>query len=394
MDSTDFTARLDAITVDELRAGGGSKWSRHPGTLGAWIAEMDFGIAPPITQALAAHVASGQFGYTTNEDKAGLARAYAQFARRRYGWDVDPAWVRPAPDVLAVLGGMLDHFTSPGDKVVLPTPAYMPFLTLPGLHDREIIQVPMQRTDDGGPHPRWTFDLEGLAAAFEAGGKVLILCNPVNPLGQVLTAGEMLEVADVVDAAGALVFSDEIHAPVVYREHRHTPYATLDARTAAHSITATSASKGFNLPGLKCAQAVLTNPEHRQRWAQRCWAVEEGASRLGYTAAIAAYDEGEPWLEQVLGYLDRNRTALTDLTAEHLPEAGYTAPEGTYLTLLHLPRLGADPAAVLREEAGVFLTPGTALGQGGEGFVRLNFATPLPILTDIVERIGAVVRAH
>ena len=391
MDSTDFTARLDAVTVEELRAGGGSKWSRHPETIGAWIAEMDFGIAPPITEALTAHVATGQFGYTTNEEKSELARAYAQFARRRYGWDVDPAWVRPAPDVLSVLGAMLDHFTSPGDKVVLPTPAYMPFLTLPGLHDREVVQVPLRREERDGA-PRWTFDLDGLAAAFEAGGAVLILCNPVNPLGQVLTAGEMLAVADVVEDAGALVFSDEIHAPVVYREFRHTPYATLDARTAAHSITATSASKGFNLPGLKCAQAVLTNPEHRERWAQRCWPVEEGASRLGYTAAVAAYDEGEPWLDAVLRYLDRNRQALVDLTAEHLPDAGYVVPESTYLTLLNLPQLGDDPAAVLREEAGVFLTPGPALGRGGEGCVRLNFATPLPILTDIVERIGAVLR--
>ncbi|GAB49623.1 MalY/PatB family protein [Mobilicoccus pelagius] len=393
MDVTDFTARLDAITVEQLRAGGGAKWSRHPETLGAWIAEMDFGIAPPVTEALTAHVASGQFGYTTPRDRSELARAYSQFARRRYGWDVDPEWVRPAPDVLSVFGAVLDEFTSPGDKVVLPTPAYMPFLTLPAFHDREIVQVPMLRDEDA-EHPRWRFDLDGLAAAFADGGAVLVLCNPVNPLGQVLTATEMLEVADVVEDAGAIVFSDEIHAPVVYREFRHTPYATLDHRTAAHSITATSASKGFNLPGLKCAQAVVTSPEHRERWAERCWPVEEGASRLGYTGAIAAYDEGEPWLDEILAYLDRNRHALTELTAEHLPEAGYVPPEGTYLTLLHLPQLGQDPAAMLREEAGLVLTPGTALGRGGEGCVRLNFATPLPVLTEIVERIGAVVRAH
>lgn len=393
MDATSFTDRWDAITVEQLRAGGGSKWSRYPETIGAWIAEMDFGIAEPVTQALRRFVDTGQFGYTTFEDKSELARAYAQFARRRYGWDVDPAWVRPAPDVLSVLGAMLDHFVSPGGKVVLPTPAYMPFLTLPGIHDREVIQVPMIRESSAGTgNDRWRFDLDALAAAFDAGGELLVLCNPVNPLGQVLTAEEMLAVADVVEAKRGLVFSDEIHAPIVYREFRHTPYATLDARTAAHSITATSASKGFNLPGLKCAQAILTNPEHLERWSARCWPVEEGASRPGYAAGIAAYDHGEPWLDEVLAYLDRNRRALTELTAEHLPRAGYVEPEGTFLTLLHLPELGEDPGSVIREKTGIHLTPGTALGDGGEGYVRLNFATPLPILRDIVERIGALVR--
>lgn len=390
MDLASLTDRLDALTVEDLRATGGAKWERFPDLIGAWIAEMDFGIAEPITRALHAHVDSGRFGYTLNSDKSELARAYTEFADRRYGWDVDPGWVRPAPDVLGVLGAMIDHFSSPGSKIVLPTPAYMPFLTMPLTHDREVVQVPMLREEG---EDRWRFDLDGLAAAFEAGGEILVLCNPVNPLGQVLTREEMLAVADVVEAHGGIVFSDEIHAPVVYDGFTHVPYATLDARTAAHSITATSASKGFNLPGLKCAQAILTNPEHRERWGVRCGAVEDGASRPGYVAAVAAYDEGGPWLDAVVGYLARNRDALADLTAEHLPGSHYVRPEGTYLALLHLPQLGDNPAAVLRREAGVMLTPGPALGDAGQGYVRLNFATPLPVLADIIERIGRVAGA-
>ncbi|GMA39977.1 MalY/PatB family protein [Mobilicoccus caccae] len=387
MDLSSFTTRMDAVTVDELRAGGGSKWSRYPDAIGAWIAEMDFGIAEPITEALLRYVRSGQFGYTTFAERSEIARAFTEFADRRYGWTVSPETVRPTPDVLSVLGAMIDHFSRPGSKIVLPTPAYMPFLTLPALHDREVIQVPMLREAD-----RWRFDLDALAAAFDDGGHILVLCNPVNPLGQVLTREEMLEVADVVEAKDGLVFSDEIHAPIVYPGNTHLPYATLDERTAAHTITATSGSKGFNLPGLKCAQAILTNPDHLTLWKRRCVMVEEGASRPGLAAGIAAYDEGEPWLDTVLGYLDRNRQALTELTAEHLPEAGYVEPQGTYLALLHLPSLGEDPSAVLRSEAGLFLTPGPALGDAGRGYVRINFATPLPILTDIVERIGRVVR--
>lgn len=387
MDLSSFTTRMDAVTVDELRAGGGSKWSRYPDAIGAWIAEMDFGIAEPITEALLRYVRSGQFGYTTFAERSEIARAFTEFADRRYGWTVSPETVRPTPDVLSVLGAMIDHFSRPGSKIVLPTPAYMPFLTLPALHDREVIQVPMLREAD-----RWRFDLDALAAAFDDGGHILVLCNPVNPLGQVLTREEMLEVADVVEAKDGLVFSDEIHAPIVYPGNTHLPYATLDERTAAHTITATSGSKGFNLPGLKCAQAILTNPDHLTLWKRRCVMVEEGASRPGLAAGIAAYDEGEPWLDMVLGYLDRNRQALTELTAEHLPEAGYVEPQGTYLALLHLPSLGEDPSAVLRSEAGLLLTPGPALGDAGRGYVRINFATPLPILTDIVERIRRVVR--
>ncbi|MDO5628408.1 MAG: aminotransferase class I/II-fold pyridoxal phosphate-dependent enzyme [Mobilicoccus sp.] len=387
MDLHSFTDRIDALTVEDLRATGGAKWERFPDLIGAWIAEMDFGIAEPITAALHEHVASGAFGYTLTRDKAELARAYTEFAQRRYGWEVDPEWVRPAPDVLAVLGAMIAHYSRPGSPIILPTPAYMPFLTLPGTYDREVIQVPMLREEG---EDRWRFDLDGLAAAFDAGGHVLVLCNPVNPLGQVLAEEEMRSVADVVEAKGGLVFSDEIHAPIVYEGHRHVPYSTLDERTAAHTITATSASKGFNLPGLKCAQAIITNPEHRERWATRCGAVEDGASRPGYIAAVAAYDEGEPWLGAVLGYLDRNARALADLTSEHLPGAHYVRPEGTYLALLHLPQLGDNPALALRKEAGLMLTPGPALGEAGKGYVRLNFATPLPVLTDIVERIGRV----
>lgn len=389
MDLSDFTTRLDAITVDELRAGGGSKWSRYPDQLGAWIAEMDFGIAEPITQALQQHVASGQFGYTTFDDRAEIARSFSEFADRRYGWSVSTESVRPTADVLSVLGAMITHFSRPGSKVVLPTPAYMPFLTMPSLYDREVIQVPMIREES-----RWVFDLDALAAAFDDGGQILILCNPINPLGQVLTREEMLAVADVVEAKGGLVFSDEIHAPVVYPGHTHIPYASLDERTAAHTITATSGSKGFNLPGLKCAQAVITDPDLLARWKTRCIMVEEGASRLGLTAGIAAYDLGEPWLDAILSYLDRNRRALTELTATHLPEARYVEPEGTYLALLHLPQFEDDAAGVISREAGVLLTSGRALGDAGEGYVRINFATPLPILTEIIERIGRVVAAH
>ncbi|WP_168581202.1 MalY/PatB family protein [Gephyromycinifex aptenodytis] len=380
----DLTRAFDAITIEQLTAAGSTKWSRDPGTIGAWIAEMDFGTAPVVTEALHEHVRSAAFGYTPTSAKQDLSRAFAGFAERHYGWQIDPARVRPAPDVLAVLGAMIDHFTT--GKVIVPTPAYMPFLTLPGVHDREVIQVPLVREGQ-----RWVYDLDALAAAFDDGGELLVLCNPHNPVGRVLEREELLAIADVVESKGGRVFSDEIHAPLVFQGHTHVPYATLDERTAAHTITATSCSKGFNIPGLKCAQAILSNEADAARWAQRCGAVEDGASRPGIVANVTAYDHGEPWLEGVLVYLDRNRRALQELVSTRLPGVGYTPPEGTYLALLDLREagLGQDPTDRLRS-AGVSLTSGLACGEAGAGHARLTFATPLPILTEIVERIARV----
>lgn len=388
----DFISRWDAITVESLRAAGCAKWTTHPGTLGAWIAEMDFGIAEPITRALHEVVDQARFGYTPPTLIDDLGRAYAGFAQRRYGATLDPAHVRPIPDVLAGMGQIIETYTRPGSAVIVPTPAYMPFLLLPDWWDREIIQVPMARDGD-----RWSYDLDALAAAFDRGAQLLTLCNPHNPIGRVLTRDEQLAIADVVDAKGGLVFSDEIHAPLIYPGGPvHVPYASIDERTAAHTITATSASKTFNLPGLKCAQIVFSNPEHRQAWVRAGRWIEQGASLPGIIANITAYDEGDPWFGQVVTYLDRNRKALTGLVADRLPGVGYVEPEGTYLALLDFREtgLGDDPAAVIREQADVVLTPGPACGDAARGFARLNFGTPLPVLEQIIERIAGVLAAR
>ena len=388
----DFTSRLDVITIDDLRAAGGTKWATHPGAIGAWIAEMDFGIAEPITRALHESVDKARFGYTPEALNADLARAYTEFASRRYGVEIDPHMVRSLPDVLAGMAVIVDSYTRPGSAVIVPTPAYMPFLLLPDWWDRKIVQVPMARDGD-----RWVYDLDALAAAYDAhDAQLLVLCNPHNPIGRVLEREEMLAIADVVEAKGGLVFSDEIHAPLIYPGAYHVPYATLDERTAAHTITATSASKAFNLPGLKCAQIVFSNPAHREAWTRAGRWTEHGASMPGIDANIAAYDHGEPWLADTLAYLDRNRKALSRLVADQLPGVRYSEPEATYLALLDFREtgLGDDPAAILREEGGVALTSGPACGEAARGFARLNFGTPLPIMEEMVARMSTVIAEH
>ena len=375
-------AEFDRIDVGTLRRGGSVKWSMYPEAIGAFVAEMDFGTAPPVTAALHAAVDAAAFGYLPAGTVEHMSAAYAAWSRDRYGWAVDPVDVRPVADVVAGLRLAIEHFSAPGTPVVLPTPAYMPFVSVPPQLGREVIEVPLSAGH--------RYDLDALAAAFEAGGDLLILCNPHNPVGRVLTPAEMLAIAEVVDRYGARVFSDEIHAPLVFGNARHVPYASLSPVTAAHTLTATSASKAWNLPGLKCAQVVLTSDADRETWAGIGPLAEHGAATLGVIANTAAYRSGGPWLAEVLSYLDGNRRLLGQLVADLLPGVVYTPPEGTYLGWLDFRATGpADPAAYFLEKAGVAMTDGALCGEAGRGFGRFTFALPRPVLREAVERIAA-----
>lgn len=378
---------LDRITADELRARGGLKWTEAgPGALGAFVAEMDFGTAPAVTDALTDSIRRYDFGYLRDDVAAEMADACATWYRRRYGWDVDAAHIHPLPDVVKGLEATITTLTRPGSPIILPTPAYMPFLWVPAVLGREVIEVPMVAS--GG---RMTLDLDGIDAAYRAGGHLLVLCNPCNPVGRVYEPDELAAVSAVVERHGGRVFSDEIHAPLVYPGHRHVPYASLSPATAAHTVTATSASKAWNLPGLKCAQILLTSPADIAAWESVGMLVSHGASTPGVRANTAAYRHGGDWLDEIIGYLDGNRRLLGDLLAEHLPEVGYTQPEGTYLAWLDCrdTKLGDSPAPFFRDRAGVVLNDGPTFGAAGRGHVRLNMATPRPILTEIVHRMAA-----
>jgi cystathionine beta-lyase len=380
---------IDSTTVATLRARGSFKWTAPgPDGLGAAVAEMDFGAAPPILDALAGLSATANFGYLPPPLADELAAACAEFMARRYGWQADPADIHPIPDVIKGLELAITHFSRPGSPVILPTPAYMPFLIVPNFLGREIIQVPM--LDDGTGF--FTFDLDGIDAAFRAGGQLLIFCNPYNPLGRVFRAGEMAELTSVVDRHGGRVFADEIHAPLIYPGQRHIPYAATSETAAGHTLTATSASKAWNLPGLKCAQVVLTNEPDRKRWADMGMFASHGASNPGVVANIAAFRHGEAWLDEVLGYLDDSRRLLAGLVRRHLPGVRYRPPDGTYLawldcTALDLPQ---SPGELITDRARITVVDGPAFGTGGAGAFRFNFATPQPILAEMVQQIAAV----
>lgn len=391
-DALPTDADFDAITVEQLRRIGGAKWTRFgPDALGAFVAEMDFGAAPVIRDALLTMVQDAQFGYVPPQLVEGLSAATADYYAEHYGWAIAPAQVHSLPDVIKGLEIAIEYFSRPGSPVVLPTPAYMPFLSVPPHLKREIIQVPMIQVEG-----RYEFDLDGLAAAFAAGGHLMILCNPYNPLGRVFTREELIAVSEVVDAGGGRVFSDEIHAPLVYAGHTHVPYASISDVAAGHSVTAASASKAWNLAGLKCAQLILTNAPDIEHWAQIGPFPAHGASIAGVLANIAAYRSGQPWLDQVLSYLDGSRRLLGDLLAEHLPEVGYTPPEGTYLAWLDFRTYGLpdELAAYFVEHAHVAMNNGLAFGPVGAGHVRFNFATARPIIERMVTAMAEAVHGR
>jgi cystathionine beta-lyase len=380
---------FDALSEDALRAAGSLKWTRYGPAIGAFVAEMDFGTAPAVTAALHAAVDGDRLGYLTTEIATDMGRACSDWQLRRYGWAVPADRITPLPDVVAGLQAAVERFTPPGTAVVLPTPAYMPFLAVPGLLGRELVQVPMLERDG-----RATYDLDGIAQAFAGGARLLVHVNPHNPLGRVFTVEEQLALADVVEDAGARVFSDEIHAPLVHPGAVHRPYASLSPATARHTVTATSASKAWNLPGLKAAQLILSNDEDAAHWERVGFLHTHGASTPGVLANTAAYESGGPWLDGVLAYLDGNRQLLGELLSDRLPGVRWAPPEGTYLAWLDCRALDLPTSAgdFFLERAGVAMVDGPECGAPGAGHVRLNFATPRPVLTTIVDRMAEALR--
>jgi len=386
MPSFDF----DDVTVEGQLRRGTLKWSLYgPDVLALWVAEMDFHTAPAVLEALRSAVEREEVGYPFEGSDSGLPEAVAYWQRRRYSWEIDPAGVRTLPDVLKGVELALDAFTPSASPVVVPTPAYMPFFDVLAALRRPVVEVP--NLDDGEQR---RLDLDGIAAAFEAGAGSIILCNPHNPLGRSYSAEELAGLCDVVDRYAARVVSDEIHGPLTYPGERHVPYASISPVAAGNSVTLVSASKGWNLPGLKCAQMILTNEADVRRWKSVPPIRSHGASTFGIRASLAAYRDGEEWLDQLVVYLDSNRRLLGDLLAEVLPDVGYTVPQATYLAWLDFRamNLEGEAADVIRREARVATNPGSPFRGDGPGHVRLNFATSKSILTSAVNAIADALR--
>lgn len=376
---------FDAITLESLYATGALKWSQ-PGKIGAFVAEMDYGPAPEIVEAVSGSIRGGRTGYLTPQLEAELKQATTGWLESQFGWQVPGEQVRLLPDVLAALGATLAHYTPADSPVIVTTPAYMPFVAIEKIWGRRVIEVPLQRDGE-----RWVFDYDAIDAAFGEGAGLFVLCNPYNPVGRVLEHAELEAICTLVDKHGARVFNDEIHAPLVFDGRTHIPYPTINETAAAHTITAMSASKAWNLPGLKTAELVLSNPADLAVWEPIGLLIEHGASNPGIIANSVAFTQGLPWLDEVKGYVASNRTFFAAALGQQVPEIKVTVPEGTYLALMDCSALGLDtePATFFEENANVIFTPGSACGEIAKDFARVNLATTKPILAEIVDRLAS-----
>lgn len=373
--------------ADRLRQQGGLKWTFYDDdVLAAWVAEMDFGLAPAVAEALHGAVEHGLTGYPYPAAEEAVAVAATEFWAERFGWRVDPSWVYAAPDVIEGIRRCIVHLTRPRTPVVLHTPVYFPFFSMVERAGRKIIEVPCEPDEQG----RYTLDLDGIDAGLASGAGAVVICNPWNPTGRVFSRRELEDVVELADRHDARVFADEVHSPITYSE-THVPIATVDSEKTA---TVTAASKAWNLPGLKCAQVVLTNEEDRQVWEDYYAPYKVGVGTFGLIASEAAYARGTQWFDDVLGRLESNRDLLTTLLNDKLPDVGYAAPEGTYLAWLEMSAFGLEsPMKHLRDRARVALSDGGPFRGGSNERVRFNFATEPEILIEAVERIEQALRA-
>ncbi|MCB5163808.1 aminotransferase class I/II-fold pyridoxal phosphate-dependent enzyme [Streptomyces bambusae] len=386
--SPGVTNPLEGLSLGRLRQRTSEKWRTHPGdVLPLFVAEMDVLPAEPVVRAVTEAMSRGDTGYPAG---TAYAEALAEFAATRWGWDgVCVERTTMVPDVMQGIVEVLHAVSSPADAVVVNCPVYPPFYAFVRHTGRTVVEAPL-----GADH---RIDFAALEEAFGRAAArgprpVYLLCSPHNPTGTVHTAAELAAVAALAARHGVRVVADEIHAPLVMPEAVFTPYLSVPG--AENGFAVLSASKGWNLAGLKAAVA-LAGPAAAGDLARIPAFVRESPSHVGVLAHTAALREGTPWLDALIEGLAANRRLLADLLAEHLPAVRYRPGEGTYLAWLDcraLP-LGDDPAAVFLAHGRVALNSGPAFGTGGTGHARLNLATTRTLLTEAVHRMATAVSA-
>lgn len=382
------TIPLRTLPIEKLRERSSEKWRRYPeDVLPLFVAETDFEPAPAVTTALARAVELGDTGYTSPE--VGVGTAYAAFAERRFGWVVDPARTRTTCDVMMGVVEILRAVTTPGDRVVVTPPVYPPFYDCIPESGAVVERVPLRDTGSA-----WELDLDAIDRAFAGGAGAMLLCNPHNPTGTVHARETLAALAEIAEKRGAVIISDEIHAPLTQPDIAFTPF--LDASPAAARVgyALVSASKAFNLAGLKAALMVTAGDETTAVVRALPDEVEWRTGLFGAIAAVAAFSpESDAWLDAQLAALDANRRLLAELLAEHLPGARYRIPDAGFLAWVDLRALGwgENPAVRIRKEAKVALHLGPHFGDEGKGHVRINFGCSPDVLREAVTRIGALI---
>lgn len=379
-------------TIDR-RATNSYKWDSAPeGVLPMWVADMDFRTAPAIIDALQKRVAHGIFGYTRVPDA--YYDAVTSWFSRRHGWDIDREWIIYTSGVVPAVSAVIKALTVPGDKVIVQTPVYNCFFSSIRNNGCEIVSNPLRRTAD-----TYEMDFDALErCAADPRAKVMLLCNPHNPVGRVWTPDELTRLGNICLRNGVTVVADEIHCELVYQGFKYTPFASLSDAFLHRSVTCVSPSKAFNIAGLQIANIVAFDNDLRSR-IDKAININEvcDVNPFGVAATIAAYNEGEEWLNQLVDYLHGNYEAMAEFCRRELPEFPITRLEGTYLVWMDCSSLGMPSDALehaLLDDARLWLNAGTMYGAEGEGYMRWNIACPRSVMLDGLNRFLNFVRSR
>jgi cystathionine beta-lyase len=382
---------FDFDRIVARRGTGSVKWELYPeDVLPMWVADMDFPSPEPVVRALHERAEHGFFGYSSRHE--GLLEVFCGRLKRLYGWEVPPEAVVFIPSLVVGINLTCRAFAAPGDHVLNLTPAYPPMLDAPKLNNLVGDQLELPHTVEGGTL-RYGLDMDAFAAAFHERTRVFLLSNPHNPIGVEYSPEQLRQLAEICLRNDTLICSDEIHCDLLLGGTGHTPLAALGPEIADRTVTLMSPSKSFNLPGLCCGMAIITNKELRAKFQQETLGVAYSVNAMGLAAARAAFGECDGWLDELRAYLTANRDLYVRAVAEQMPALRATSPEATYLGWIDCREAGlGDPYKFFLERAKVALSAGPMFGKGAEGFVRLNFACPRPTLAEGLERMADALR--
>jgi cystathionine beta-lyase len=386
--SIDFDRPISRRGTASVKHDGRAAYFGTPDVLPLWVADMDFAAPEAVTRALAERAAHPVYGYSFYPDS--LYDALMDWLKNRHGWEVQREWIMMAPGVVPSLFATVLAFTQQDESVIVQPPVYFPFFSAVTTNGRRLVENPL-RLENG----RYTMDFDQLEQCAADGARLLLLCSPHNPVGRVWNSTELEEILRIARRYDLAILSDEIHADLVYPESRHTVLAKL-AGDGDKLITAVAPSKTFNIPGLGLSSLIVPDPAQRDALRNIFDSLHVANTNPFSIAAFeAAYRGGEAWLDSLLVYLRDNRDYVGDYLRTNLPDIRLIQPEGTYLLWLDCHGLGMNDAQ-LREffvqQAGVGMNPGISFGQGGNGFMRLNIASPRNVIADALERIANALR--
>jgi cystathionine beta-lyase len=379
--SFDFDTVIDRRNTDSL------KWGRYRGrdVIPMWVADMDFEAPEPILEALHRRVEHGVFGYALPPKE--LVQVIVARMERKYQWKIEPSWIVWLPGVVPALNIVCRAFGEDSDEVLTFTPIYPPFLSAPLLSRKSLRTIPLRR--EGG---LYTFDMERLQSTISPRSRILLLCNPHNPVGRRYEAQEIRRIAEICVAHDLILCSDEVHCDLILDGGPHIPAATLGPEVSARTITLMAPSKTFNIPGLNCAFAVIENKELRARFNKAREGIVPGVNGLGYAACLAAYRDCEPWRLALIDYLRGNKDIVCRFINEEVPGLAMDDVQATYLAWIDAKGLDSQDPAHLFERFGVAMSDGADFE--GPGYVRLNFGCPRQTLLEGLHRLRDAVPAR